>query len=77
MDEKTVGNNSLKTLNAEMHDAIIDGVLNRDIPSKMVYVEKQADLATLPRYPAGTIAAQYGFTHLWQQKPDGTWATIA
>ena len=76
MNEKTISNNRLKSLNWGMHDAIINGEIVRDIPSKMIYVEQQSDLANFSDALPGTIAATYGFGSMWQMKPDGTWASM-
>lgn len=76
MNEKTISNNRLKSLNWGMHDAIINGEIVRDIPSKMIYVSSQDELSNFSDALPGTIAAQYGFGSMWQMKPDGTWASM-
>ena len=77
MDEKTISNNRIKSLNWGMHDAIIDGQIVRDIPSRMIFVTAQSELSNFADAFPGTMAATYGFGQMWQMKPDGTWATIA
>ena len=77
MDEKTISNNRMKSLNWGMHDAIIDGQIVRDIPSRMIFVNAQSELSNFADALPGTMAATYGFGKMWQMKPDGTWATIA
>ena len=67
---------SMKILNSDMHDSIVDGAILHDIPSKMVYVSSESELANFADMPVGTIAATYGFTAMYQLKPDGTWATV-
>lgn len=69
----TVTDERLKRLNWTMHDAVVDGEVLRDLPSKMVYVTDADELAAFAGDPPGTIAALYGFSKLWQLQPDGTW----
>ena len=76
MEQKTISQNSYKTLVADTYAAIIDGVLVHGIPNEPVYVTDESELATLPHLPVGTLAVQYGFAAMWQLKPDGTWAEI-
>ena len=47
-----------------------------EIPSHTIYVSSSLDLDNLTNLPAGTIAIQYGFTNIWQLKPDGTWVAV-
>lgn len=58
------------------HDAVINGEVVHNIPSKMIYVEQESDLSNFSDALPGTIAATYGFGSMWQMKPDGTWATM-
>ena len=58
------------------HGAVVDGEVQHNIPDHSVYVNSESDLAGLTELPAGTFAIQYGFTHVWQLKPDGTWVEI-
>lgn len=76
MPEKTVGNNMLKQLQWGMHDAIIDGEIVHDIPSKVVYVSSQSELSNFADALPGTIAIQYGLVNIWQLKPNGSWAAL-
>lgn len=76
MNSKNVSNDNLKSLQWGMHDAIVNGEIVRDVPSKMVYVTQQSELSNFSDAPVGTIAATYGFTAMWQKKPDGTWASM-
>ena len=76
MNEKIISNNRLKSLNWGMHDAIVNGEIVRDIPSKMIYVEQQSDLSNFSDALPGTIAAIYGGGQMWQMKPDGTWVSM-
>lgn len=76
LNEKISGNPAMKSLQWGMHDAIIDGEIVRDLPSKMVYVSEESELTNFADMPPGTIAATYGFTSMWQLTPDGTWADM-
>ena len=67
---------SNKRLTRGMYDAVINGVLLRDIPAKMVYVSSESQLAALTGYRAGTIAATFGFTHMWQLDTSGEWISM-
>ena len=76
MKEKTVSNNSLKGLEWGMHDAVVNGELVRDIPTRMIFVANSTERDALTNVAAGTFVATYGLEHIWQRKGDGTWATI-
>ena len=76
MNEKTVSNNGIKELNWGMHDAVVNGELQRDIPTRLVFVASSTERDALPTVAAGTIVATYGCANVWQKKGDGTWATI-
>lgn len=76
MDQKIATNNSLKSLVWNMHDSVVNGVVMRDLTSNIVYVETESQLSQFVDRPAGTFAATYGLTGLWQLKPDKTWATV-
>lgn len=56
-----------------MHDAVTDNGIMRDVPSRLAYVRSEDDLDLLTDEKPGTIAAQYGFKHMWQLDDDGTW----
>lgn len=58
------------------HDAVINGEVVRNIPSKMIYVRNQAELSNFADALPGTIAAQYGFGSMWQMDPSGNWVEI-
>lgn len=77
MEQKTISQNSYKSLVADTYAAIINGVLVHGIPNEPVYVTDESQLAALPHLPVGTLAIQYGFGAMWQLKPDGTWAEIS
>lgn len=76
MVEKTIGNNQIKSLTFGMHDAIVDGELVHDIPTRLVFVASQTERNALENILAGTFVATYGLGNIWQKKGDGTWATI-
>ena len=77
MAETIMGNNALKSLQWGMHDAVIDGEIVRDIPSKMVYVSSQSQLSKYTNnVPVGTIAATYGFGSLWQLNASRQWVSM-
>lgn len=77
MAEKTVSQDKRKVLNIGMHDALIDGDVVKDIPTRLVFVADENELDEFTDIePIGTVAAQYGFSNLWQLTPDGTWESI-
>ena len=59
-----------------MHDAVTDGGILRDVPSRLVYVSSEDDLDLLTSERPGTIAAQYGFVHMWQLDAGGEWVAM-
>lgn len=69
----TVSQSRDKRFTFGMHDAVTEGGILRDIPSRLVYVRSEDDLDLLTDEKPGTIAAQYGFVHMWQLDDDGTW----
>ena len=76
MAEKMNVGNAGNVGSFKVHDAVVDGVILSNVPSKMVYVSGESELADLAEeYPVGTIAAQYGYTMLWQLAPTG-WVEI-
>lgn len=73
----TISQEKRKALTTGMHDALIDGEVIKDIPSRVVFVTSESELsAIVDEEPVGTIAIQYGFANMWQLKPDGQWATV-
>ena len=58
------------------HGALVNGEIVHNIPDHSVYVTGENDLATLTDLPVGTFAIQYGFSHVWQLDPTGTWIEI-
>lgn len=73
----TISQEKRKTLTTGMHDALIDGEVVKDIPSRVVFVTSQSELSAIANEePVGTIAIQYGFVNMWQLKPDGQWAAV-
>lgn len=77
MDEKTVSQNTNKNLSTGMHTAIIGNTMVRDIQDEIAFAvneterDKYAD-----KLPIGSFVALYGMAHMWQLKPDRTWATV-
>lgn len=76
MKEETKSNNSIKALQWGMHDAIVNGVLQRDIPTRLIFVANSTERDELENIAAGTFVATYGLTNIWQRKGDESWATI-
>lgn len=77
MAEKTIGNSFPKALNMGMHDAIIGNDIVHDIPSKVVYVTAESELASFTGIsPVGTFAATYGMTKLWQLDASKEWVEV-
>lgn len=77
MAEKTIGNSYPKTLNGGMHDAIIGSDIVHDIPSKVIYVTEESELASFTDIsPVGTFAATYGLGSMWQLNASRTWVEV-
>lgn len=77
MADRILSNNALKGLQWGMHDAVIDGDIVSDIPSKMVYVSSQSQLSRFTNVvPVGTIAATYGFGSMWQLNASKQWVSV-
>lgn len=77
MADKIMGNNALKNLQWGMHDAVIDGEVVQDIPSKMVFVTSQSQLSKFTNIvPVGTLAATYGFGSMWQLNASRQWVSM-
>ena len=58
------------------HNAVADGEIVHDLPSRVFYVNSENDLDLIEDSEPGTFAVQYGFVHMWQLKPDGDWEEI-
>lgn len=57
------------------HDAVVDGVLYRGIPDRVIYVESESDLDDLTEELPGTVAMTYDEASKWRY--DGAdWVTI-
>ena len=77
MADRVISNNALKGLQWGMHDAVIDGDVVQDIPSKMVFVANQSQLSRFTNtHPVGTIAATYGFGSMWQLNASRQWVSL-
>lgn len=77
MAEKTIYQNTPKVITLDTHCAIIDGDVVHDIPTRLVFVQSESELANFTdKEPAGTMAAKYGFANMWQLKPDKTWESL-
>lgn len=57
-------------------DTMVNGSLVTNALCRVVFVETEAQLATLPAYEPGTFAALYGLGKLWQKTPAGEWAVV-
>lgn len=58
------------------NDVVDNGVLTVGVPAPAILVESSADLASLPEYPAGTVAYTAGFKAMWQLNSDGDWVSV-
>lgn len=58
------------------YDAVVDGELKTNCKSRIVFVGSEADLANLPEYEPGTVAATYGLANVWQLNASGTWVEV-
>lgn len=76
MREEVKSNNSIKALQWGMHDAIVNGVLQRDIPTRLIFVANSTERDALKNIAAGTFVTTYDLTNIWNYKGDGSWATI-
>ena len=57
-------------------DTMVNGSLVTNALCRVVFVETEAQLATLPAYEPGTFAALYGLGSLWQKTPAGEWTAV-
>ena len=72
MSDDTIYSTKLGT-----HSIIKNGEVIKDVSSKLVYCNSQNDLeAHTSEFPAGTIAATYGFGDMWQLDDSGVWRDI-
>ena len=76
MREEVKSNNSIKALQWGMHDAVVNGILQRDIPTRLIFVKNTTERDSQENIAAGTFVATYGLSHIWQRDGDGTWAVI-
>lgn len=76
MSGKTFGNNILKTLQFGMHNAVVNGEVQREIPSTLTFVKDQTERDTLQNISAGQYVATYGIQYIWQKNGEGGWETI-
>lgn len=76
MREEVKSNNSIKALQWGMHDAVVNGILQRDIPTRLIFVKNTTERDAQENIAAGTFVATYGLSHIWQRDGDGTWAVI-
>ena len=58
------------------YDAVVDGELKTNCQSRIVFVKAESDLANLPEYAPGTLAATYGLDSVWQLDDSGTWVEV-
>ena len=52
------------------------GELKTNCQSRIVFVTAESDLANLPEYAPGTLAATYGLDSVWQLDDSGTWVEV-
>ena len=58
------------------YDAVVNGELKTNCQSRIVFVSAESDLANLPEYAPGTLAATYGLDSVWQLDDSGTWVEV-
>lgn len=58
------------------YDAVVNGELKTNCQSRIVFVPSEADLADLPEYAPGMLAATYGMDTVWQLDDTGNWIEI-
>lgn len=77
MADRTISQNMAKGLLIGMHDAKIGDDIVRDIPTKLVFVSSQAELAEFTAIePVGTFAATYGLGTLWHLNSSREWVEV-
>lgn len=54
---------SNKTL--EIHDAVVDGQLFRNIPTRLIFVTNKAERDALGDIEAGTFVLTFSLTNIW------------
>ena len=76
-EELITRKNSMKAMTLGVHSAVVNGMIDNDIPSRVVFVSSETELELVAYYePVGTIAIQFGFKNIWQLKPDKTWELV-
>ncbi len=58
------------------YDYYANGELTTNCQSRIVFVLSQSQLAMLPDYAPGTIAATFGLSEIWQKTPAGLWIEV-
>lgn len=76
MQEKVLGNGGIKSLTWGMHDAVANGEIMRDIPSRLIFVANTTERNGLTDLLPGTFVATYGCTNVWQLDGNNQWTTI-
>ena len=76
MNEINASPDSRKVLQFGMHDAIVDGERQMDIPTKLIFVADSTERDTLDHVMPGQFVAAYGLTNVWQMNGEGEWLTI-
>lgn len=78
MAAKTIAHNLMETKSYQtgVHSILEDGAVVNGVPDEMVYVSQESELSAYADKPAGTFAATYGFTKMWQLGADGGWIVI-
>lgn len=58
------------------YDYYANGELITNRQSRIVFVLSESQLAELPDYSPGTIAATFGLSEVWQKTPAGAWIEV-
>ena len=64
MDKKQTGTMGRKVLEMGMHDAVVDGALHTDIPTRVIFVTDTTERDALEDLEPGTFVALYGLAHV-------------
>ena len=76
MVEKSAKTAAEKGLYLGMHDAVTNGELMTDIPTRLIFCKNTTERDALKNILPGQFVATYGLGNIWQRKGDGTWATV-
>ena len=76
MVEKSANTAAVKELNLGMHDAVTNGEVMTDIPTRLIFCASSTERDAIKTILPGQFVATYGLGNIWQRKGDGTWATV-